>query len=332
MAGKRIPDLDPLSGAQSANDDKLVIYDASTASTKRIDRSQLAAGLVGDLPYTPSGGISATTIPTAIAELDSEAAKSAALAASTGSSLVGHIATGTGAAARAVQSKLRDIVSAKDFGAVGDGVTDDTAALKAVFDYAIPLGIPVELEGDYLISGPIQPYTSFASGELHIVCKGLVTITVSAGASGFTDVLYLETTAINSASITGGMLTIDGSNKAGRGITIRHNGTTGGTVNISAKLKIVNILETNAAATRENQALSIFGRYETVVIDQPYVKNVNRTNAAGATKGIGVSNIDGICTINQPYVESVLCVSSAGVDADGIAVFGYASGTVNNAR
>jgi len=50
MAGKRIPDLDPLSGAASSNDDKLVIYDASTASTKRIDRSQLAEGMVEDLP------------------------------------------------------------------------------------------------------------------------------------------------------------------------------------------------------------------------------------------------------------------------------------------
>lgn len=69
MAGKRISDLDPISGAATANDDKLVIYDTSTASTKRIDRSQLAAGIVGDLPYTPSGGISATTVPTAIAEL-----------------------------------------------------------------------------------------------------------------------------------------------------------------------------------------------------------------------------------------------------------------------
>lgn len=81
MAGKRIPDLDPLSGAASANDDKLVIYDASTTSTKRIDRSQLAAGIVGDLPYTPSGSISATTVPTAIAELDSEVATKPAVLA-----------------------------------------------------------------------------------------------------------------------------------------------------------------------------------------------------------------------------------------------------------
>jgi hypothetical protein len=243
-----------------------------------------------------------------------------------------YIYPAVGAVTQTVQERLEQYVSVKDFGAVGDGVTDDTAALAAAFNYAIPLGISVELEGDYTISGPIQDYAFRASGGLHIVCKGNVTITVNSGASGFTDVLYFDTTAINSASITGGMLTIDGANKAGRGITIRHNGATGGKVNISAKLKIVNILETDAAATRENEALAVVGRYETVVIDQPYVKNVDRTNFAGATKGIAVSGVDGICTINQPYVENVLCVSSAGVDADGIAVFGYASGTANNAR
>jgi hypothetical protein len=147
MAGKRIPDLDPLSGAASANDDKLVIYDSSTTSTKRIDRSQLAAGLVGDLPYTPSGGISATTIPTAIAELDSEKTTLTAVLArlddNDGSSLVGHITTGTGATARTVQSKLRDYVSVKDFGADPTGVADSTAAIQA----ALNTGLNVDLVG-----------------------------------------------------------------------------------------------------------------------------------------------------------------------------------------
>jgi len=77
MTAKRIPQLDAITGASTANDDNLVIFDTSTNTTKRILRSQLAAGLVGDLPYTPSGGIAATTIPTAIAELDTEAAKKA---------------------------------------------------------------------------------------------------------------------------------------------------------------------------------------------------------------------------------------------------------------
>lgn len=40
---------------------------------------------------------------------------------------------GTGAVSRSVQAKLRDVVSVKDFGAVGDGVANDKAAFAAAF-------------------------------------------------------------------------------------------------------------------------------------------------------------------------------------------------------
>jgi len=64
----------------------------------------------------------------------------AAFAASSGSSLVGFIQAGTGAVATTVQTKLRQYVSVKDFGAVGNGTTNDTAAIQAALDYANTLG------------------------------------------------------------------------------------------------------------------------------------------------------------------------------------------------
>lgn len=55
----------------------------------------------------------------------------AELAAPSGSNLIGFLQSGANATFRTLQSKMRDAVSVDDFGAVGDGITDDTSAIQA---------------------------------------------------------------------------------------------------------------------------------------------------------------------------------------------------------
>lgn len=72
---------------------------------------------------------------------------------SNSSANVTFLQAGGSAVSRSVQSKLRDSVNVKDFGAVGDGVTNDTAAFNAAMVYAQSTGIAVvEATGDFVTS------------------------------------------------------------------------------------------------------------------------------------------------------------------------------------
>lgn len=76
------------------------------------------------------------------------------VAASGGSALVGFLQSGTGAVSRTAQAKLREIVTPEDFGAVGDGTTDDTAAVQR----ALNRRGRIKLRSTYLVSSALTIY------------------------------------------------------------------------------------------------------------------------------------------------------------------------------
>jgi len=97
---------------------------------------------------------------------------------------ISFLQAGSGAVVRTAQSKMRDVVSVKDFGAVGDGVADDTVAIQAAvnaaagrtlyFDpgvYMVQAGSSTTIPGAYTVfTGAVQ-IPSNSELVLHPDCR-----------------------------------------------------------------------------------------------------------------------------------------------------------------
>jgi hypothetical protein len=222
---------------------------------------------------------------------------------------------------------LPGTVDAKEFGAVGDGVADDTLALRAAFDYAIPLARPVVLQGTYRVTGYIQDrFPSRPVGELHIICDGNVAINVDAASSAFDHLIACQIAGPTNASIVGGSLRIDCGLKAAEAIYFfNNNTTTGGAVNLACPITVLNCrLNRTTGVNLNASGISCFGLWKTITIESPTVIQVERAGA-GVCRGITAQvGDDGSCIIRNPYIKNVLHGPGGfTADADGIGLSGY---------
>jgi hypothetical protein len=134
----------------------------------------------------------------------------------TDASLVSYTPAGTGAVTTTVQAKLRQIVSVQDFGAVGDGVTDDTNAILLAIAAMPANGAGLNFPpGTYIVNSDNLNGLKF-NGKSNFVVSGYgATIKVKANASVVGGYEVMSFFNCSNGAING--LTIDG-NRANRTI------------------------------------------------------------------------------------------------------------------
>jgi hypothetical protein len=140
------------------------------------------------------------------------------------SSEVSFLQAGTGAVTRTAQAKMRDIVSVKDFGVVGDGVTDDTVAIQAAIAAAanktlfVPSGMVIYVTSQITLANPIaitmesgsrfkSGYTSMSpdNGLINVTASDVTLTNVTIDAQS-RDHVGIKATSVNRLKINGGYI------------------------------------------------------------------------------------------------------------------------------
>lgn len=254
---------------------------------------------------------------------------SQAQAAATGT----FTATGIGATTRTVSSKLNDFVSVKDFGAVGDGLVNDTAAFQAALNAYGAVFVPGGRATVYMITSIAIPN--------HTTLFGLgATIRQIAGTNSSMIV------AQDTATATG--LTLDG-------LTIDHNGPNvlGNTVailfNCCTRVLITNNVVLNARVHAIQLAnIATDSRIENNLVDtfgtgglgsgvvlfrgasrNAVVGNLIRNGAAG-TYGVLIDDASTSSTDSVPSNDNTISGNVISTVAFGVGVEGSLGNTVCN--
>ena len=187
------------------------------------------------------------------------------------------------------------VITPEMYGAVGDGVTDDTAAVQAAIDDELPIYV----SQNYLVSGITCAHDLFMFGP---------------------GSFKASTPVIKLFDITGNNIYIDGITVDGQALVAQLI-----TANGSGNATIINCIAHN---TNNDQIVPVsacdgilISGYAKITVENCKVYDINRTNTnPGIISSVGiVAQTDGQAIIVNNYIENVAC-SQETTDCDGIYV------------
>jgi hypothetical protein len=173
---------------------------------------------------------------------------------SAGASLVGYRPTASTSSTRTVLTKLRDLpVSVKDFGAIGNGVANDTAAFNAAWTASTPAAVFIPA-GTYVISGTVTG-TFYSHGNVTISGGTVNTITTYSA-----NTTIPGTLGVTGNSTLGGTLAVTGNTTVGGTLGVTGNSTLSGTLAVTGNTTLTGDLAVNGAdiTTTETGTANIF--------------------------------------------------------------------------
>ena len=205
---------------------------------------------------------------------------------------VTFLQAGAGAVPRSVQSKERDIVSVKDFGAQGDGVTDDTAAIQAAFNAVPQYGNVYFPDGIYITSATLTVPTD------NLTIYGSATIKAKNG-TNFAAML----SAANRTDVILDGLTFD-ANKAGRAAT-QTGAFSGLNFNFSVDCSVINCTVQNTLGFGGASTVAIAASGGATRFTCSNVKFLNCGQSATTLPSDGIFIRGNFCLIENCYASGV---------------------------
>ena len=213
------------------------------------------------------------------------------LSGPSGMSAVGFQASGASASVRNAQSKLRDTVSVKDFGAVGDGVANDTAAIQAALTAASGKSAVYFPAGRYnVIAGSL----TISSGFTRIIGEGINTTRIQSS-GGVGSILTITQSDFTQPIIVSDLSIITYMQEVHTGLTINGNAVDSQNNRVQARVELRNVeVRGDSTATAGPLNGIVISNCHNLLLSKVYVSGRNdgsgtRTGATKMTSGVQIN-------------------------------------------